>query len=47
LFSGCSWLAFDSSEQVLYLEMYARLPAKEQTAEGATKLSQKIADRKV
>jgi len=47
LFSEWSWLNFDSSEQVLYLEMYARLPAREQTAEGAMKLSQKIADRKV
>ena len=47
LIRGSSWLDFDPSEQVLYLEMYAALPVKEQTAEGATKLSQRIANRKV
>jgi len=47
LFSECSWLDFNPEEQVLYLEKYARLPAKEQTAEGALQLSKKIADRKV
>ena len=47
LIRGSSWLDFDPSEQVLYLEMYAALPVKEQTAEGAMKLSQRIANRKV
>jgi hypothetical protein len=47
LFSECSWLDFNPEEQVLYLEKYARLPAKEQTGEGAFQLSKKIADRKV
>jgi len=46
-FAAHMWLDFDPSEQVLYLRRYAELPVREQTAEGAAKLSQKIADRKV